>query len=305
MIRLPRIWRGVCAAGLVLLGLHGTANAWWPEGHAIVTRAAVRSLGDDMPEFFRQGEWMISHTVKDPDAIKSRAVPQLSATEGPEHYLDLELLGEKALEAGYELPATRGEFVALCQELDQNPKYVGFLPYSVAEWTQRLAVTFAEYRKWPANPHIKSKALVYAGILAHYANDAGQPLHLTVEFDGRLGDNGRTSHNGIHEAVDGLIQVLGFTADELVVDAPDGYEDLLAGIMENVHAARAHIDTIYALEAALLSDDKRSEEDAAAIRALTEERGKAVARFTAAVFQTAWDISEDVSLPSWIDRSEN
>ena len=299
MIRLPRVWRGLCAAGLVLLGVHGTAHAWWPEGHAIVTRAAVRSLGDDMPEFFREGQAMISHTVKDPDVIKSRAVPQLNATEGPEHYLDLELL------EGRDLPATRGEFVALCQELEANPKYVGFLAYSLAEWTQRLAVAFKEHREWPDNPHIQSKALVYAGILAHYANDAGQPLHLTIHFDGRVGDDGKPPHNGIHEKVDGLIQVLDLTADDLVVDTPSGYGDLMAGIMEMVDASREHIDAIYELEAALLSREDSSDEDAAAIRALTEECGKASAHFTAAIFQTAWDISESVSLPSWIDRSAN
>jgi len=296
MIRVPRIWRGLCAAGLVLFGLHGTANAWWPEGHAIVTRAAVRSLGDEMPAFFREGEGMIAHSVKDPGVIKSRAVPQLHASEGPEHYLDLELL------QGRDLPETRGEFVALCQELEANPKYVGFLAYSLAEWTQRLAVAFAEHRKWPENENVRTKALVYAGILAHYANDAGQPLHLTIHFDGRVGDDGKPPHNGIHEKVDGLIQGLKFTADDLTCEAPAGCEDLMTGIMDMVNESREHIDTIYELEAALLADDP-SEEDAAAIRALTLDRGQASARFTAVVFQTAWDISESVSLPSWIDRS--
>lgn len=294
---MPRFWRGLCAAGLVLFGAHGAADAWWPEGHAIVTRAAVRSLGDDMPEFFREGERMIAHAVKDPDVIRSRAVPQLHATEGPEHYLDLELL------QGRDLPPTRGEFVALCQELDANPKYVGFLAYSVAEWTQRLAVAFAEYRKWPANPNVRSKALVYAGILAHYANDAGQPLHLTIHFDGRVPEGGKPPHNGIHEKVDELIQGLGFVEEDLLCEAPAGCEDLMTGIMEMVVESRTHIDTIYELEAALLSDDEPSEEDSAAIRALALERGQASARFTAVVFQTAWDISEAVSLPPWIDRS--
>ena len=64
MIRVPKFWRGMCAAGLVLFALQGPAQAWWPEGHAIVTRAAVRSLGDDMPGFFRDGEAMIAHAVK-------------------------------------------------------------------------------------------------------------------------------------------------------------------------------------------------------------------------------------------------
>ena len=79
----------------------------------------------------------------------------------------------------------------------------------------------------------------------------------------------------------------------------------MAGIMEMVDASREHIDAIYELEAALLSREDSSDEDAAAIRALTEECGKASAHFTAAIFQTAWDISESVSLPSWIDRSAN
>ncbi|MBT3270563.1 hypothetical protein HN371_25705 [Candidatus Poribacteria bacterium] len=300
MIRVPKFWRGMCAAGLVLFALQGPAQAWWPEGHAIVTRAAVRSLGDDMPGFFRDGEAMIAHAVKDPDIIKNRAVPQLNATEGPDHYLDLELL------QGRDLPPTRGEFVALCQELEANPKYVGFLAYSVAEWTQRLAVAFAEHRKWPDNPYVQSKALVYAGILAHYANDAGQPLHLTIHFDGRVPEGGRPPHNGIHEKVDGLIQGHDLTEEDLASDTPPAAcEDLMAGIMATVDESRTHIDAVYELEAALLSDEDPSEEDAAAIRALALDRGKASALFTAVVFETAWAISESVSLPSWIDRSSD
>ena len=68
-----------------------------------------------------------------------------------------------------------------------------------------LAVAFAEYRKWPDNPMIQHKCFLYAGFLAHYAQDMCQPLHLTINFDG-LGNP--TGHVYIRVSMRRLIQQL-------------------------------------------------------------------------------------------------
>src|SRR5581483_6890740 len=95
--------------------------------------------------------------------------------EGPEHYLDSELLKDRPL------PPTRYRFIALCAELNLDPSKVGLVPYAIAEGTERLAIAFAEHRKWPQNPYIQQKALVYAGRLAHYSCDLCMPLHTTID----------------------------------------------------------------------------------------------------------------------------
>jgi hypothetical protein len=49
---------------------------------------------------------------------------------------------------------------------------------------------------------MKAKILYIAGVLAHYTEDAAQPLHTTVDFDGRLKPDGTSPRSGIHRKVD-------------------------------------------------------------------------------------------------------
>ena len=71
------------------------------------------------------------------------------------------------------------------------------LPYSIAEWTQRLTIAFAEHRNDPENPHVRAKCLVFAGILSHYAADLHMPLHTSIHWDGR-DDAGAMSSSGVY-----------------------------------------------------------------------------------------------------------
>lgn len=42
---------------------------------------------------------------------------------------------------------SRYEFIALCAKLKIRPDEVGLLPYALVEWTQRLMMAFADYRR--------------------------------------------------------------------------------------------------------------------------------------------------------------
>ncbi|MDP6040342.1 MAG: hypothetical protein QGG64_17450, partial [Candidatus Latescibacteria bacterium] len=188
--------------GLLIAGLATPVCGWLLEGHHILSLSAVASLPDEVPAFFREGEKTIAHLSIDPDMAKHRGTPSLRGAEYPEHFMDREMLKVDTL------PESRYEFVKLCYEHDVSPEKMGFVPYAVHEWTERLAVAFAEYRKWPGNPHIQSKCLIYAGFLAHYAADMCQPLHLTIHYDGRIQGEGEKLQKGIHQKVDGLVQFL-------------------------------------------------------------------------------------------------
>src|SRR5207248_7223672 len=126
-----------------------------------------------------------------------------------EHYIDYEMLDGRAL------PPTRYEFIKMCAEAKLDPKAVGTVPYAVAEGTERLEVAFAEYRRWPDDPDIRSKCLVYAGLMSHYAEDLCMPLHATVHHDGRALTNFVSPRTGIHNKIDALPEKLGMTPDEL------------------------------------------------------------------------------------------
>ncbi len=276
--------------------LAAPARAWWPQGHSLITAGAVRALPADVPAFFERNIDITASCAQDPDAFKSRDLPQVTDAEAPDHFFDWENLGGRAL------PPTRGAFIKLCAQLKIDPQHVGYVPYSVAEWTQRLTVAFAEYRKSPNDAAIQAKTSVYAGILSHYAADLCMPLHVTVDFDGRANADGRSPHSGIHARIDSLPERLGLTSQQLARGQnvqPLG--DLMTGIVREIGLSRAQINTAYRLANQLPPEDLRRQtwKPSAIMRAWATARTREATRFTAALFLTAWRNSAKQQPPSW------
>ena len=283
-----------------LFATGGAAWGWWSNGHGIMTKAAVQSLPDSVPQFFRSGERMIAHCSYDPDISKNRGTPHVNSTEHSEHYLDTELL------EGRPLPKNRYELIQLCTELGIKPNKVGFVPYALAEWTERLAVAFAEHRKWPNNSFIQSKCLVYAGFVAHYAQDMCQPLHLTIHFDGWKQPDGSILHKGIHEKVDALIEYLELDPTVLSTGQEiQPFDDLMAGIIEELHAGFALVKRVYELGDSLPSPRDKDWERVPEVVDFATERAREATRFTAALYLTAWELSGKLKLEGWLDRAKD
>ena len=282
----------------ILLLVGNTCRGWWSGGHGILTRAAVKASPDELPQFFRSGGGMIAHCVFDPDVSKNRGTPAVASSEHSEHYLDLELL------QGRSLPKSRYEFIRLCAEIGIRPEKVGFVPYAVAEWTERLAIAFAEHRKWPNNVFIQNKCLVYAGFLAHYAQDMCQPLHLTIDYNGRRQPDGTILHKGIHEKVDSLIQYLELSPVELA-EAQDitPLDDLMGDISKSVESGHALVDRVYNLADSLPNTLDKTWTPIPEVIEFARSRARESVRQTASLYLTAWKISKTVELPSWLNRS--
>ncbi len=288
------------------LGGAAPAAAWHDEGHYYIARAAVDALPEDVPAFFREGRDAIAHGSLDPDARQIRSLPQLRDAEKPEHFLDSELL------QGRPWPETRYAYLRLCVELGIDPGVVGTLPYAIAERAQQLAAAFAEHRRWPENPHIRAKCLVIAGELSHFTGDLHQPLHTTLHYDGHVTMPGTLPRptppgggRGIHARVDALPTKVPFAEifpEPVAAPEPPGADGLMAYIAAEFAASHAHLDAVYDAAHAVppvrtldLPDER--------VRAMTIERTRAGARFTAGVFLYAWRVSESVALPSWLDRA--
>ncbi len=288
--------RRLLFSALILAALAAPAWSWWPAGHGIIARAAVKSLPAEVPAFFREGGDLAAHLSFDPDVAKNRQAPAARDSEEPEHYIDLELLG------GTPLPPTRYQFLKLCADKKLDPHAVGTVPYSVTEWTERLAVAFAEHRKWPENPHIRTKCLVYAGILAHYAGDMCQPLHCTIHHDGRAKADGSSPRSGIHMKVDALIERLGVKPEELAAGQKvEPLEKLFPGVVRQIENSRALVDRVYELEPKLPPTEGPITPDPA-VADFTRERARESTRFLASLYLTAWRASGGITLPSWLRR---
>jgi len=255
----------------------------------------MRVLPAEMPGFFRSGAMSVAHMSVDPDVVKNKAVPAARESEYPEHYLDLEMLG------GRQLPRTRFEFVKLCCDLGLGPEKVGMLPYAICEWTERLAVAFAEHRKWPDNAAVRSKCLVYAGPLAHYCGDLCQPLHLTVDYDGRAKPDGTSPRSGIHEKVDGLIENLGARPEAIAQSlSPVAVDTVWPFVMAEIARSHALIDTLYAMEQRL--PPVKGTKPSADVAAFAMERARRAAAVIAGLYLYAWHLSARIEMEDWLDR---
>jgi hypothetical protein len=283
------------AFGFLMLPV--SSFAWYGQTHNTLAYTTASSLKNKMPDFFVKGAATIAHCAVDPDAVKNRQLPAAKKAEGPEHFIDWELL------KGNPLPKNRMDYLKMCCKNDIDPEKSGFVPYAAAEWTERLAMSLAEYRAWPDNPAIMAKCLVYAGILAHYSADICQPLHLTINYDGRVTADGASPHSGIHDKTDALIELHGFMPDSLsaTISEAQPLDTLFKGIVAEIEKNRQLIDTVYALES-ILGHSKTKQ--AAHPGAFALRQGREAVRFTASLYLSAWRLSEQIVLESWMNRNE-
>jgi hypothetical protein len=170
----------------------------------------------------------------------------------------------------------------------------------VVEGSEQLAVCFAEHRRWPDDPSIHAKCLVYAGLLAHYAADLEQPLHTTIHHDGWALPTGDPPFTGIHRRIDALFERARFDRARAVAGiAPEPIDDLWQAVRRELAASHALLDATYALEPALATPEGLGDRRVVAFAC---ERYGATARFLASLFAWAWRRSGEVELPFWLER---
>ena len=233
----------------------------------------------------------MAHSTTELDAERIPALPHLRSASRGEHFLDLEML------AGRPLPEHRYEFIKLCVAAGQDPSQVGTVPYAVAEWTEKLALAFAQHRRWPENTLVQAQCLLTAASLGHYAEDLCQPLHATLHYDGRAGADGKSPRSGIHEKVDALPEKLKLDPQELAKGlTPAAADSLMPAILAQLRASNALVDSVYALEGELGNLESPQ------VRAFAEERARVAAGFTAGLYLRAWEISAAIELPEWLKR---
>ena len=236
---------------------------WGSDGHRIINRLAAESLPKDAPAFLTTPAALaeIEYLGPEPDRWRSPAEPELSATQAPDHFIDLEyadVIGP--------LPRRRYDFIeALCQyraaHPDQaaleTPQKVGMQPWQTEEVWQRLKAGFRDYREALAK-HEDTKpeeaaVLFYAGWLGHYVGDGSQPLHVTRDYNGwveKENPHGYTTGHHIHSQFETVFVAAAIQPAEVKpLIAPlepigDEWSDYLAYLR---HSASL-VDETYALE---------------------------------------------------------
>ena len=187
------------------------AFAWGERGHDLIARVAARLVAQrskDPALFvpFAAKEHMLGHLANIPD-IHFRDLPEGKSLEGPTHYFDSEYLFATPSLQGF--PVSIAEAAKLSEAHGKNLySEVGTAPWRIAQLFD-LYVGALKSAKSPDPSKALGKAeieeavnraLVYAGVMAHYVGDLAQPLHTTVDYDGWKKDQGGI-HSYFEEAI--------------------------------------------------------------------------------------------------------
>ncbi len=277
--------------------------AWGNEGHRIVNRLAAATLPAEVPAFLHSEAALneIEYLGPEPDRWRSRAEPELSAAQAPEHFLDLE-----PADALGSLPRNRLDFEALVFAHGQRPEKIGLQPWETVEVYQRLKAAFREYRRLSSSsrgnqfgnqsgnlndlPAVEQAIIFYAGWLGHYVGDGSQPLHTTINYDGwTLKDNPRgfTTAHGIHSRFETQFVSANITAADVQkqMTPPQAIPgDVFDSYVAYLRHTATQIETVYAFDKAGAFDNAGTPES----REFTAQRIAAGASELRDLIYTAW-----------------
>ena len=287
---------------------------WGSKGHKMINKLAAENLPADVPAFLKTPEAIneIEYLGPEPDRWRSRAEPELSAAQAPDHFIDMEFAGRIGV-----LPRRRYDYIAALyayaaahpdQAQEMRPEKVGFQPYITSEVWERLKSAMRDYRTLSAQPGADTKPveaaiLFYAGWLGHYVGDGSQPLHVTIHYDGWVGKdnpNGYTTQHGIHSKFESAFVDAAVNASDVqplmtpVKTIGDEWDDYLAYL----HNTGSLIEKTYQLDTAHAFDGTGTPEG----KQFAAERVAAGASMLRDLIYAAWVKSAE-PVPEWHEEN--
>jgi len=256
--------------------------AWGAQVHRAITWLALDALPPEAPAWLQSDatRQRLAFQANQPDRWRGSSSLVLKHENDPEHYLDIDDLGQFDLKLE-SLPKFRGEYLremaaAKALHPDQMAPYdagkdaarsqewPGVLPHAIAEHYAKLQAAFKQVRileqvNDPARREQLEQARAIAvyelGMLSHFVADAAQPLHTTKHYDGWIGDNpsGYKWREKFHSYVDegwarrhnwGYPAQRGHLNVTVQVNPEDPWQDFLA----HVQRSHAQLEALYALE---------------------------------------------------------
>jgi hypothetical protein len=229
--------RRIMASSVLILVAAG--GAWDAPAHRAVTHVEIDRLSERVTNSWlgdRDLRAQAAFQSNEPDRYRGTPSAVLNHENGPDHYMDLELLAKHDLTLR-SLPPLRYEFVAQLARTSTAPPVVpgpngapprrgvdhrtftdevGFLPYAIIEHHAKLVSSFTTLRileqlNDPERANqlaaAKANAIHEMGQLSHFVADATQPLHTTIHHHGWVSDNpdSFTTDRGFHAYIDGEI----------------------------------------------------------------------------------------------------
>jgi len=266
--------------------------AWGAAAHRFIMRRSIDLLPADLKPFFTEHADELVLRVNDPDLWRTAGWP-----DDPNHFVDFGVpeYGQ------YPFTALPRAYDAAVEKFgaDTVRKY-GTLPWREAEEFGNLRRAFESFtRNFQYAP---GDTVLFAAIAAHYIQDAYQPFHATVNFDGQA-----TGQNGIHSRFETVL--FERFQDRLVVSPPrirplqaprDRAFDILA-------ASNQLVDRVLAADRQAAQgrdtyDDAYFEAFFAGVKGVLEQQLSASIAETAALITGAWEAAGKPPVRSRIVR---
>jgi hypothetical protein len=168
---------------LAVLVVPAPASAWGVDAHRYIMGRAIDLLPAELKPFFERHRAELVVRVVDPDVWRN-----VGWEDDYNHFLDF-----GASEYGaYPFTALPRDYDQALQKfgrpvLERN----GLLPWRLSEFFGHLRRSFEGFAR--NNPYAISDSVVFAAVMSHYIQDAHQPLHATINYDGA-----ETGQRGIH-----------------------------------------------------------------------------------------------------------
>lgn len=172
----------VAVAALIALAAPQPAAAWGSAAHRHIMARAIDLLPAELKPFFHQHQDELVMRVIDPDLFRV-----LGWEEDPNHFVNF---GAKEL-GEYPFKGLPREYGAAIEKFGMATlRRNGLLPWRQQEEFGNLRRAFEGFTRETYGP---GNAVLFAAVMSHYIQDAHQPLHASINYDGQM-----TGNTGIH-----------------------------------------------------------------------------------------------------------
>jgi hypothetical protein len=258
--------------------------AWGLDVHRRIMARAVDALPTSLkPLFTAHRDFVIEHVV-DPDLWRIMGLKTDRGETDPDHFFDIDDLGEAAPFAG--VPRDWDAFVAKFG-LARATK-TGRLPFRAEELFNRLVSEFRDLGKPSPPPYAADDVRYFSAVLSHYIQDAHQPFHATVNYDGRA-----TNQLGIHSRFETELVLRRYSELRLPAVVIQPIPDFNRFIFDAIVRSESVVDSVLRADRAAAAgrqsyDDGYFEAFFTQTRPVLEQRLADSANGTASVIVAAW-----------------
>src|SRR4051812_37307269 len=254
------------------------ASAWGTDAHRFIMSRAIDLLPAELKPFFEHYRTELVVRTIDPDTWRL-----MGWEDDPNHFIDF---GIKELGA-FPFTALPRDYGAALEKFGADTmKRVGHLPWREAEMFGNMRRAFEEFAT--GAPYAGTNVVLFAGAAAHYIQDAHQPLHATINYDGQL-----TGNDGIHarferdlfERFQSRLTIAPAPPTPIVEPRDAAFDVLLASYQLVDPLLKADTEAIAGKE---IYDDEYFEKLFVTVRPILERRLADAISATAGLFTGAW-----------------